>query len=370
MSACYSCHAILNKKNQSFEHIIPNAIGGALKSARLMCKACNSAYGMTIDAALAKGFENLAAFLHIGRDRPKSPVIKNTAAPNGDLYHKKDGHIPVPVKPTIRLDKDQLYISGPDKNQVMQIASGLKRKFPYIDLDSIEKNWEVDDALPDDDFTINFSAGSDLLMRSVAKIAVNYYLMKARGRQYLDKIINVINGVEVNQHHIHYYPLKADIWGEGELSHVIMIKGNCASKKLQAHVILFSAYSLVIKLCDDYNGGNIDFFYRYDVLRREEIKDRVDLDDNSNEFWTNDQPQKCKEEFVSSIQHHLGRVVHMAPQQHLDLSLAEVINRTFDKAVSRYPLGTVITQDIATDVQEQTFSKINELLKRNGYIDS
>ncbi|HTN17077.1 MAG TPA: HNH endonuclease [Chitinophagaceae bacterium] len=272
MSACYSCHAILNKKNQSFEHIIPNAIGGVLKSARLICKACNSAYGMTIDAALAKDFEHLAARYNIGRDRPKSRMIQNTIASNADLYHLQDGQTPPPAKPMIRLDKDQLYISGPDKKQLMQIASGLKSKFPNIDLDNIEKNWEADDALPEGELTINFSAGSDLFMRSVAKIAVNYYLMKVRGRHYLDKIINVINGVDVNHKQIYYYPLRANIWGDGELSHVIMIKGNNISKKLQANVILFNTHSFAINLCDHYDGCDIDFFYRYELLRRQEIK--------------------------------------------------------------------------------------------------
>lgn len=129
------------------------------------------------------------------------------------------------------------------------------------------------------DITISFPIGRDLVMRSAAKIAVNYYLMKARGRHYLDKIINVINGEAVNQDHIHHYRLSDGIRGNSELSHTIMIKGNNASGKLQAHVILFNTYSFVIHLCDHYDGGNIDFFYRYDVLRREEIKDRMDPDD-------------------------------------------------------------------------------------------
>jgi hypothetical protein len=366
MSACYSCHAILNKKNQSFEHIIPNAIGGVLKSARLICKECNSAYGMTIDAALAKDFENLAAFLNIGRDRPKTQIIKNTVAPNGDLYHLEDGYIPVPVKPTIRFDKDQLYISGRDKKQVMQIASGLKRKFPDIDLESIEKNFREEDVLVDYDLTINFSVGSDLFMRSVAKIAVNYYLMKVRGRQYLDKIINVINGVEVNQDQIRYYPLRADIWDDDEASHLIMIKGNNASNKLQAHVVLFNTYSLVINLCDDYDGGDVDFFYRYDVLRRQEIKARIDLGDDRNEFLMNEQAEKWKELLISSVQHNLGRILQIAQRQHTKLSLTTVIDRTFDNAISGYPSGTRITQQIANDVREQVLAAVNDFTKRNS----
>ncbi len=206
MSACYSCNQILNKKTRSFEHIIPNSIGGVLKSARFICKTCNSAYGMTIDAALAKNFEDLVAFINIERHR--SRPVKDTNASNWDRYQLENS--------------------------------------------------------------------KELFLRSVAKIAVNYYLMKIRGSHHLDKIIRIINGVEAIENHIHYHQLTEIIWNDKEVSHVIMIKGMASSGRLYAHVILFNTYSLVINLCNDYNGDDIDLFYRYDVLRQEEIKSRID----------------------------------------------------------------------------------------------
>ncbi len=213
MSVCYCCNKILNKRNQSFEHIIPNSIGGRLKSARLICRDCNNAYGMTIDAALAKDFENLVTFFNIERDR-------------------------------------------------------TKEKLPDIDLGSIEKNFHEDDLLPNHDLSISFSVDNDLVMRSVAKIAVNYYLMKIRGLRYLRKIIDVINGVERNSYHIHYHHTPEAKWESNEVSHVIVIKGNAFSRQLYANVVLFNTYSFVVNLCNDYDGNDVDLFYRYDILRK------------------------------------------------------------------------------------------------------
>ena len=40
MNNCYLCRQVLSKENESVEHIIPNSIGGRLKSKKLLCKKC------------------------------------------------------------------------------------------------------------------------------------------------------------------------------------------------------------------------------------------------------------------------------------------------------------------------------------------
>ena len=52
MSKCYLCGMLLSESNRSLEHIIPNAIGGHLKSKDLICKNCNSNTGQKIDAEI------------------------------------------------------------------------------------------------------------------------------------------------------------------------------------------------------------------------------------------------------------------------------------------------------------------------------
>ncbi len=52
MARCYSCNNTLHKNNQSWEHIIPSALGSSIKSRRLLCRTCNEAAGREIDKAL------------------------------------------------------------------------------------------------------------------------------------------------------------------------------------------------------------------------------------------------------------------------------------------------------------------------------
>jgi len=72
MATCYSCHALLNRKNQSWEHIIPSALGGSTKSRRILCKTCNEKAGSTIDQALVAYCRNQLEKFGIQPDRINS----------------------------------------------------------------------------------------------------------------------------------------------------------------------------------------------------------------------------------------------------------------------------------------------------------
>ena len=65
MSRCYLCGTLLNESNRSVEHIIPNAIGGHLKSKNLLCKDCNSNTGQKIDAEISKQLNFFCEYVKI-----------------------------------------------------------------------------------------------------------------------------------------------------------------------------------------------------------------------------------------------------------------------------------------------------------------
>src|SRR6187455_2370107 len=98
---CYNCTDEITSTNQSDEHIIPNSIGGRLKSKKLLCEKCNKGFGKTIDAEFSKQLDVLAAFFTVKRNRQKNFVIKNAKTNSGDKYHLLDGRKPMPIKPTI-----------------------------------------------------------------------------------------------------------------------------------------------------------------------------------------------------------------------------------------------------------------------------
>ena len=68
---CFSC---LEQRALTVEHVISQALGGRLKR-RLYCGPCNSDFGNTVDAELAKAFGYVGTHLQIHRERgPNAPV--------------------------------------------------------------------------------------------------------------------------------------------------------------------------------------------------------------------------------------------------------------------------------------------------------
>lgn len=86
MSHCYLCGVLLDKSNSSVEHIIPNALGGNIKSRQLLCKKCNSNTGQNVDSELSKQLNFFANMLNIRRDRGEPQEFKIKDEVSGVLY--------------------------------------------------------------------------------------------------------------------------------------------------------------------------------------------------------------------------------------------------------------------------------------------
>ncbi|WP_415948052.1 HNH endonuclease [Megamonas funiformis] len=89
MCKCIKCNnkIIFNgpNKNASVEHIIPNAIGGKLKSSKLLCKKCNSDYGKECDSVLCKQLEFITVMLNPSRDRQTNLTFKTSSNEKYDI---------------------------------------------------------------------------------------------------------------------------------------------------------------------------------------------------------------------------------------------------------------------------------------------
>lgn len=105
MSKCYLCGKLLNEANSSVEHIIPNAIGGHLKSKNLLCKDCNS----------------------------------NT----GELYRCLPGGVPSRIIPKVIKKDSQIIIKAPDRKVVKQFLNKFIDQNLSLDIDQIINNAEI-----------------------------------------------------------------------------------------------------------------------------------------------------------------------------------------------------------------------------------
>lgn len=126
MKRCYICGEELTKDNTSVEHIIPNSIGGKLKSKELICKKCNNKLGHSTDNELAKQLEFFTNFLNINRERGKPNDIIFTEIGTNKEYRKKANGEFIPKnkvevkKEIIENGKIRFHISSTNKENVLK----------------------------------------------------------------------------------------------------------------------------------------------------------------------------------------------------------------------------------------------------------
>ena len=143
MSKCYLCGMLLSESNRSLEHIIPNAIGGHLKSKDLICKNCNSNTGQKIDAEISKQLNFFANMLNIERDRGKPQAFKIKDGETGELYRCLPGGVPSRIEPKVIKKNDQIIIKAPDTKIAKQLLNKYIGQNLSLDIDQIINNAEI-----------------------------------------------------------------------------------------------------------------------------------------------------------------------------------------------------------------------------------
>lgn len=104
---CYLCGSLLEGKNISAEHIIPNCVGGKLKSIDLICRSCNSSLGETIDIKFGKEYQILMIFFDIARDRGTVQPLKVESSDGNKYSLSADGTVEL-RKPIVKENRIQI----------------------------------------------------------------------------------------------------------------------------------------------------------------------------------------------------------------------------------------------------------------------
>ncbi|MDQ2098551.1 MAG: HNH endonuclease [Tychonema bourrellyi B0820] len=288
ISECYICNKNIVPKEIYNEHIILNSLGGRLKSKSLICRQCASKLDK-IDAALSRSLNSFGLLLNIPRDRGTNPPILATRTDTGERISLDSGGKPVVIKPIITdklADKEQpsLYISAKDKPQMREILTGLKRKYPLLNVEELVNSAVArqEDIPP---VIINLSFGEEEF-RSVCKMAINFYMYHDGERDLISHLIPYIKDGCENQYVGYYYPdeLIAASNSSESFIHTLYIEGNPQEKILYGYIELYSAFRLIILLSDSYEGDFFQKVYSFNVLSREEMEKEININVSRKEI--------------------------------------------------------------------------------------
>lgn len=329
---CYCCEEQITKDTSSVEHILPNAIGGKLKSKKLLCKDCNSNFGVSFDSELSKQLLFLSSFLNVKRDRGNHPKVKGGKTESGIDIDFLSGGKPYYAKPSVKtITKDNevvLDIMARDKKELKQILKGLSRKHPQIDIEGILSKSIEEKAYLTEPVKVSQTIGGEKALNGITKVALNYCIYNLKDFKPFKRTINTLKTNTKNELCKHYYPEKTLYKKVAqEICHIIHIQSNKHNKNVIGYVEFFSSYSFIILLSDNYTGKNIKATYCYDLKSKKELKKDINLKIASEKFNT---LPTITPKYYPIITEKMDRIIKIGLKEQNDKALSNLISKCVD----------------------------------------
>lgn len=284
---CYKCNTKLTSKNKSKEHILPNFLGGKLKSEKLICQKCNSEFGTTIDKELYKQLGFAADIIVNNRNRKKEDkgvTIETTAGKKAKVGHK---FIPKP-KLYIKLPTgEQIEIIGKNQKELKKLAAKKKKELEkkygefklteFTEYPTSDKFHFKNSTLP----TGTMEFGGTDYFRAVAKIILNFYLTKRRNGKAPQTLLDYVCGrLTKNQFLFIYHPTHYKIHAleKGEFSHLIYLRGDKELRTIYCYLELFNFEKFICIIDDKYDGENFIETYSCDSITGRPIEKNINIE--------------------------------------------------------------------------------------------
>lgn len=369
MTLCYRCDNPLTDKNQSVEHIIPNACGGRLKSKNLLCKTCNSFYGESFDKELASQVNFFINYLDIKKDRGHPQDIPGVYSHSGQDAILLKGGKHKHLHPKVEIDDNKqstiLNVRADNYEELKKILTSLKRRYPKLNIEEVlskSKNKKENEPI-----SFVLKLGGVDSYKAVIKSLINFFIFNGGEIKFIKHLIPYLDGKNDYNKILLYVP-EPPIYKpmDGEVSHVIKVIGDSEQKILYAYIELFNTYSYLAILNETYDEKSIDYTYGYDLLLNSEIK--VDILLNANKsaliaFFNqqNNLPSiRIQQRFLRISEIAMDRLY----QKHVQKIISEEVElfSSVNPHVLELPesINIKIENRIATEIKNQQF-RVSEL---------
>lgn len=249
---CYACTAKLTDLNRSNEHILPNGIGGRLKSPRLLCKTCNNKFGKKYEAEFVEQLRIFAARLPIKRQRGENRKLLTKDQNTGyDIVMDDKGnaalaHVEIEERPS-KQNGGRLRMIAPDEEAARTVIDTYKAKFrDGVEFEEI-KSSEMGDV------RLSCQLGGKSFFKSAQKCFLNLFLHEGGERQCIEKEIHAVFDHSGKPRVSFYSDDQSFVLGT-MLRHVIAVIGRPEESLLFGYAEFFSGIRVIGVLNDKYDG--------------------------------------------------------------------------------------------------------------------
>jgi len=292
---CRGCSDPITDANRSEAHVIPNALGGNLKTSAAICRVCNTELDRIADNALVEAFGSWPTLLDIPRDRGSNPPRSLETQQGKRVRLDADGRL---TKTDVRYDVSPsgdghlVEIEAGDWKTFRQLLARAQKQFSQFDPKSAE-TFAREVAVCDDDalrLSLDFSPEA---VFGGAITAIWLYLIMTTGCAFMDwvRLLDVIGNTKNHGGTLRYYTkgLPGLTGPDVPLGHKLIVRSVPKSGKLIAYVEILEVLRIGGVFAEAPPPAMaLEHIHVYDVLGRRERSKEFNID--VNEFEAQDWP--------------------------------------------------------------------------------
>jgi hypothetical protein len=271
MEHCYLCKTPLSEDNISVEHIIPNSIGGRLKSTSLLCRQCNSKTGELYDGVFARIGNILANKYNIKREKGSVPNFIATEVKSQKEIIVKPGSVIYYLEPEITHGDGYSIIHAYSKERILQEVNRLNKEIGEGKIRVEDLTFEKVYNYAPKDYVYETIVEPDLFFRAISKIMINFYIAKTKDAETVEKVIEFIRTDTLNNFSWFYDLNISEHSHNSNPYHILIVKGSQKQKALYGYFELFGRKGFVTLLNGRYTGPEIQLEYTFDPINLKEI---------------------------------------------------------------------------------------------------
>lgn len=273
-SVCAFCNVPLVGPARSKEHVIPNSIGGRLKTSDFICLGCNNARGESWDAELARQLNWFSLSLGISRERgePAGQLVNTVdgrqyvLGPDGAFYPKSS------YSEELVDGGKKIHMVAASVQEATKRLRGVAKKHPSFNLEQALSELEMQTAYLDSPLTVELSLGGMESGRSLVKTALAYASYCGVPSSEFGRALDYLLSTEAEPPYGHAYLSDLVINRDRTtIFHCIALKSDPYNKRLWSYIEYFGLFRVLVLINDHYTGPMVDKTFAIDPISGTEI---------------------------------------------------------------------------------------------------
>lgn len=279
---CALCGEPFDGRDDSREHIIPNAIGGRKKITGFLCRDCNSRTGQEWDSELGRQLNPVSNMLGIKRERGSPPSMVVNTLDGRQLRHESDGRMRrhrVEITEEEIDGKIHLNISAPSVKELRKHLPGLVRRYPQLQGVDLMSHAVASREYAPGPIGIHLKFGGLMAGRSVVKSCTALAHVAGVRLDDLEQAREYLRGAQAPC--FGYYYERDVVVGRPTRTffHCVHVHGNERTGQVVGYVEYYGYMRIVVLLSGTYRGAEFTETYAVDPVGSTDLEVSVKLPD-------------------------------------------------------------------------------------------